>query len=65
MPFSVIMAFIYLLGVTSKDGFLTVTPSGAILVPLIWVTSSEFLSSIGISLPVLIEKSMVDTGAAT
>ena len=34
-PFSVMIAVMYLPGVTSKEGFLTQTPSGAILIPLI------------------------------
>ena len=45
---SVTMAEIYLFGVTSNAGFLTFTPSGAILIPLIWVISIGFRSSIGI-----------------
>ena len=65
IPLSVTMAEIYLFGVTSNAGFLTFTPSGAILIPLIWVISMDFLSSMGICSPVSMEKSMVDMGAAT
>ena len=53
-PFSVIIAVIFLLGVTSKAGFPTSIPSGAIFTPLISVTSLESLSSIGIESPVTI-----------
>jgi hypothetical protein len=52
-------------GVTSKAGLNTLTPSGAVLVPKPSVISVASLSSIGISAPVFVYKSIVDIGAAT
>lgn len=64
-PLSVIMAFMLDAGVTSKAGLNTFISSGAILLPAILVTSSGFLSSIGISSPEAILRSKVEAGAAT
>ena len=65
IPFSVIMAVMYLCGVTSKAGLAALTPFGARLAPPIWVTSSGLRSSMGISVPDFNERSMVLVGAAT
>ena len=51
-PASVMMAVISSCGVTSKAGFQTATPSGAVRVPPTWVTSSGARSSMGIALAV-------------
>ena len=58
------MPFIKLAGVTSKPGFITFTPSAHTDFPFMCVTSSWLLSSIGISAPVSIEVSIVESGAA-
>ena len=65
MPFSVMMAVMYLCGVTSKAGLAALTPFGARRMPPMLVTSSGFRSSMGISSPELKERSMVLVGAAT
>src|SRR6185369_14171167 len=64
-PLSVMIAVMYLAGVTSKAGLRTVTPSGAMGCPQRWVTSWEWRSSIGISSPLASVRSRVDIGAAT
>ncbi len=52
-------------GVTSKAKLAAGASSGATSAPKTWVTSSAERSSIGISLPVGVSRSMVDSGAAT
>jgi len=63
-PLSVIIAEISRAGVTSNAGLYTFIPFGAACAPRNVVTSSACLSSMGMSSPVLIEKSNVETGAA-
>ena len=48
-PRSVMMAVMYLAGVTSKAGFSMPTPSGVIWMPLEWVTSRGSRCSMGMS----------------
>ena len=55
----------YLAGVTSKAGLKVFAPIGATWIPLNWVNSSSPRISICISLPVLMFRSTVDSGATT
>src|SRR5580658_4565135 len=52
-------------GVTSKAGFSTLTPSGTIWRPAMWVTSLLLRCSMGIWLPSGQARSTVEMGAAT
>ena len=55
----------YFAGVTSKAGLKVLAPIGATWIPLKWVNSSSPRISICISLPVLMLRSTVDSGATT
>jgi hypothetical protein len=55
----------YLEGVTSNDGLRTCAPSGASWLLPTCVTSRGLRSSIGIASPSLVDRSIVDHGAAT
>lgn len=63
-PTSVIIPVINSAGVTSNDGFQTPIPSAAIWNSLMCVISLRGRSSILISLPVFVLKSIVVIGAA-
>ena len=65
MPFSVTIALTSSWGVTSKAGFATRIPVGAICCRKTWVTSRAARSSIGMRAPVAQVRSMDEVGAAT
>ena len=62
-PRSVMIAAMYLAGVTSKAGFSMPTHSGVTRRPFRWVTSRASRCSMGMSLPVTVSGSMVLNGA--
>ena len=61
-PFSVIIAVMYWIGVTSKTGMNVFESTGAIVAPSIRITSLSLRNSIGISLPVSRDRSIVEVG---
>lgn len=62
IPFSVIMAVIYWLGVTSKAGLKVTESLGATVTPSMQTTSSSLLNSIGICSPEERDRSIVEVG---